>query len=412
VVHLERFSNNPSSEAVCFALRAERDLVWLDDPGRKDIVVWGARGRVEAGPGFLERARSQLRPARPPAGVPFAGGLVGYIGYEAGRYVERMPAPRPSPLPELCLRRYDGALVRDDTGWFAAGDLGFLERARAVMAAAVEPPPSSPPLAVERGDDPAVFLDGVAEALRAIRRGDYYQVNLSRRLEFQGVDDVMSLYRRLRRRTAEYGALVQLPGGGLVSNSPELFVRVEQGQVTSRPIKGTRPLGQRDQLLKSPKERAELTMIVDLVRNDLGRVCEPGSVTAGARVVTSLPTLLHAEQTVRGRLAGGRDALDLVAASFPPGSVTGAPKVMAMQAIAALEPVARGPYTGCVGYFADGGDAQLSVAIRTASVLGSRAWAHVGCGIVADSDPVEEFHESEVKAQALREALVGLNRPR
>lgn len=410
MVHLERFSDNPSSEAVCFALRAERDLVWLDDPGRKDIVVWGGKGGVAPGPGFLGRARSLLHPTPPPAGVPFAGGLVGYIGYEAGRHVERMPPTRPGPLPELCLRRYDGALVRDESGWFAAGEPGFLARAREVMARAVEPP--APPLADarEQVDDPRVFLDGVNEALSAIRRGDYYQVNLSRRLGFEGVDDVMSLYRRLRRRAAEYGALVQLPLGGLVSNSPELFLSVNGREVTSRPIKGTRPLGQRDELMASPKEQAELTMIVDLVRNDLGRVCVPGSVTAGPRVVTALPTLLHAEQTVRGRLAEGLDALDLVAASFPPGSVTGAPKVMAMQAIAALEPVARGAYTGCVGYFADGGDAQLSVAIRTASVVGSRAWAHVGCGIVADSDPHAELQESEVKARALREALLPTDR--
>ena len=384
------------------------DVVWLDDAAHHDIVVWGATDSVASGAGFLDRARGLLKPERPPSGIPFAGGLVGYIGYEAGRWVEHMPEPvAPRPLPELVLRRYEGALVRDSEGWVAAGSPEFVRQACRVVEQAEEPESVAPGRGVERAPGGALFLDAVGHALEAIRRGDYYQVNLARRLEVHGVGDAFAAYRRLRRRYAQYGALLRLGDAALLSNSPELFLRVQDGAVRSVPIKGTRPLGQADELLADPKERAELTMIVDLVRNDLGRVCQPGSVRVSPRRVQAHPTLLHAEQAVHGVLRSGTDALDVLGASFPPGSVTGAPKVMAMEAIRALEPVPRGAYTGCVGYFADGGDAQLSVAIRTASVVGDTAWVHVGCGIVADSDPQRELQESEIKALALREALLG-----
>ena len=384
------------------------DVVWLDDAAHHDIVVWGATDSVAAGEGFIEGARRLLKPERPPSGVPFAGGLVGYIGYEAGRWVERMPQPvGPRPLPDLVLRRYEGALVRDAEGWVAAGAPDFVQQACRVVERAKALETVVRGQGVERAPEGARFLESVGRALEAIRGGDYYQVNLARRLEVRGVGDAFAAYRRLRRRYAQYGALLRLGDAALLSNSPELFLQVQDGSVRSVPIKGTRPLGEEDALLADPKERAELTMIVDLVRNDLGRVCQPGSVRVSPRRVQEHPTLLHAEQAVHGVLRGGMDALDALGASFPPGSVTGAPKVMAMEAIRALEPVPRGAYTGCVGYFADGGDAQLSVAIRTASVVGDTAWVHVGCGIVADSDPQRELQESEIKAVALREALLG-----
>jgi len=409
VVELKPIAEQPSSEAVAWALRDRTDLTWLDDPSGHDILVWGASDEICPGPEFAQHARLLLRDEPPIAGLPFCGGLVGFLGYEAGRWLERMPEPEPRLLPELVLRRYDGALIRRPAGdWVATGSTEFVDEAVHIVRSATAPPPTPMPRARELPLEKRPFLRAVEQALVAIGRGDYYQVNLSRRLEFTGVDAPLQVYRRLRRAEARYGAFVSVPGGALLSNSPELFLEVRDGRVCSRPIKGTRPLGQAHALETDPKERAELTMIVDLVRNDLGRVCSPGSIRTQDRTVYALPTLLHAEQAVHGELARGRDALDLLAATFPPGSVTGAPKVMAMHAIAELEPVPRGAYTGCVGYFADGGDACLSVAIRTATVLGGRAWAHVGCGIVADSLPERELSESEVKATALRRALVGL----
>ena len=406
---MKSIAEQPSSEAVAWALRDRSDLTWLDDPSGHDILVWGASEKLHPGPDFHKDARALLRAEAPVAGLPFCGGLAGFLGYEAGRWLESMPEPQPRLLPELVLRRYDGALIRRPGGaWVAAGSRNFVAEAVHIARSATEAPPVPMPSASESPLEGAPFLHAVEHALKAIERGDYYQVNLSRRLEFTGVDEPLQVYRRLRRAEARYGAFVSVPGGALLSNSPELFLELRDGRVCSRPIKGTRPLGQEHALESDPKERAELTMIVDLVRNDLGRVCSPGSIRTQDRRVYALPTLLHAEQAVHGVLAPGHDALDLHAASFPPGSVTGAPKVMAMRAIAALEPVPRGAYTGCVGYLADGGDACLSVAIRTATVLGTRAWAHVGCGIVADSVPERELHESEVKATALRRALVGM----
>ena len=199
---------------------------------------------------------------------------------------------------------------------------------------------------------------------------------------------------------APHGAFLQVPGGALISDSPELFWRLESGRVHTRPIKGTAPLGCEAALESDPKERAELTMIVDLMRNDLGRVCTPGSVQVSPRRIFALPTLLHAEQQVEGRLAPGRDALDLMDASFPPASITGAPKVQAMATIHALESTPRGAYTGAIGAFLDGGDAEFSVAIRVLQALDHTTLLHVGCGIVADSDPASEVRETWLKARS------------
>ncbi len=413
-----RRPGGPHPEAVFAQLAHLPGAFWLDGgPGGRGLMGFAPSAEVAPGPGWIERARGLLRPTTPPAGARFAGGLVGAIGYEAGRFVERMPAPAgPRSLPDLVLRRYEGGLHHEPDGsWLAAGTPDFVERALALLDAAGEPPPAAPPSGrlVDEGD-PRRFVEGVRRILAHIRAGDCYQVNLARRLVLEGVGDPAAAYLRLRRATpAGFGAWIDLPGGALLSNSPELFFEVEGRQIRSRPIKGTAPLGATEAedralvaaLEASEKERAELTMLVDLVRKDRGRVCTPGSVRASARELTRLPTLHHAEQTVSGELAGGLDALHALAASFPPGSVTGAPKVAAMGVIGALEPCARGLYTGAIGYLADGGDARLSVAIRVAQIAGDRAEVHVGCGIVADSDPERELDESTLKARAQLAAL-------
>ena len=203
----------------------------------------------------------------------------------------------------------------------------------------------------------------------------------------------------------------------MLSISPELFLALRGGrggEVESRPIKGTRPRGANPrqdralarELAESAKDRAELTMIVDVVRNDLGRVCAAGSVevTAHAELIT-LPTLHHTVSTVRGRLAPGAGALELLRAAFPPASITGAPKIQAMAALAAAEERRRGPAMGALGWISLGGDLELAVAIRTAVAAGGRVAYHAGCGIVADSDPELEFAESAAKARAFLAAL-------
>ncbi len=383
-------------------------LSWLDGgPDGNSVLCWGPVDQVDPGPGWPEAARRLLRP-RPRSPV-FSGGLVGAIGYEAGGELERMPEPRAGgPLPGLVLRRYEGAVHVRQGRWSVAGSAAFRAHARQRVAALRPAPVATPTQArvVDEGD-PQGFRRSIERLLEHIAAGDCYQANLARRLLIVGVEDALDVYRRVRTRPAEWGAFLELDGGALLSNSPELFLRRRGQEVVSRPIKGTRPLGRGEELLGDPKERAELTMIVDLVRNDLGRVCVPGSVRAEPRQVRALPTLLHAEQAVSGRLRPGLDALDLLGASFPPGSVTGAPKVQAMQLIRELEPVPRGLYTGAVGWFDDGGDLELSVAIRVAQVHGDRAWVHVGCGIVADSQPLAEVAESRLKFEAWRQALPG-----
>lgn len=263
----------------------------------------------------------------------------------------------------------------------------------------------------------AGFEAAVVRIVERIATGEIFQVNLCRRLEAPlPADRVWPLYRRLRAASPSgQGAFLDLGRGrAVLSISPELFLSLREGEVESRPIKGTRPRGAnpRDdralarELLASEKDRAELTMIVDVVRNDLGRVCEAGSVEVvqHAELVT-LPTLHHTVSTVRGRLREGAGPVELLRASFPPASITGAPKIQAMSVIAAEEERRRGPAMGAVGWISLGGNLELSVSIRTAAAARGRVAYHAGCGIVADSDPELEFAESAAKARAFLAAL-------
>ncbi len=268
--------------------------------------------------------------------------------------------------------------------------------------------------------DRAGFLAAVERAQDYIRAGHIYQVNLAQRFEAGWSGTGWDLYGRLAEASpAPFSAYLHAGGLELVSSSPELFLRMEGARVWTRPIKGTRPRSadpERDaawarELQGSPKERAELVMITDLLRNDLGRVCEYGTVR-----VTELARwegyaqVQHLVSTVEGRLRAGVTPLGALAACFPGGSVTGAPKFRAMEIIDELEPVARGPYTGCLGYLGFNRRAQLSMVIRTAGCEGGRAWWHVGAGIVADSDPGAEYEETLAKGAGVVAALGLLRR--
>lgn len=415
------FCAAPKAEVLAVGLGSRSGFFWLDDaPTGRALLGWGPRAVVRSGPDWVAQARALLRPAPPPPGVPFAGGLVGWVGYEAGADFERMP-PRPDLDPgwRLHLARYDGAVLStpDPGRWQVVGDPAWVEEALAALRdLPAQAPPPAPPRGVLVDDgDPAGFLRGVQATLEHIAAGDCYVLNLARRLRVAGVGAPLDAYRRLRAlRPARFGACLNAGDRWLLSSSPELFLSLAGGVVQSGPIKGTRPLGddaaatqaELRALEADPKERAELTMIVDLVRNDLGRVCAPGTVHAGPRQVIPLPGLVHAWQPVSGQLRPGLDVLDLLAATFPPGSVTGAPKVQVMALIHRLEPHPRGPYTGALGYLADGGGAQLAVAIRVAAFAQGEALVHVGCGVVADSEPQRELAESALKAQGLLAALV------
>jgi anthranilate/para-aminobenzoate synthase component I len=337
------------------------------------------------------------------------GGIVaGYLAYEAGSSVAPVPAGRPTPEPPVWLGRYTAGLRWSQDGWEFLGD-PEVGRARLADAATPEPPP--PPTGRERPGDRAAFLDGVRQIQAWIAEGDCYQVNLARQIHVDDVGPAWAAWQRLRASTpAEHGAFLRIsPDLVVASNSPELLLAADGEHLRTVPIKGTRPRGEdavaRRELFASEKERAELTMIVDLCRNDLGRVAAPGSVVAGERTLVTLPTVHHAVQPVRARLAPGNDAWDALAALFPPGSVIGAPKIRAAQRIRELEPEPRGVYCGALGYTI-GTRARWSVAIRTAVFSGSAARLGVGAGIVADSDAEAEWAETGHKARAWRQALV------
>lgn len=254
------------------------------------------------------------------------------------------------------------------------------------------------------------YQRAVAKVIDYIAAGDIYQVNLSQRFTVPLPDDPLAIYQRLQQQTpATYGAFLDFGDFQIISNSPELFLRVTPDRhVVTRPIKGTRPrlAGMDVELLNSVKDQAELNMIVDLERNDLGRICEIGSVkVTEPRGIEAHPTVYHGVATIEGVLRNDVTLVDLLRATFPGGSVTGAPKIRAMQIIEELEPVRRGPYCGAIGYLAANGTIELNMAIRTMVVRDNLVHVPVGGGIVADSDPAAEYEETLVKARALFAAL-------
>ena len=428
--------------------------------GTEPREVWRYRGnRVERwtrGPGWTSAGETidpighlaaQLRalPAVEVPGLPrFTGGAVGYVGYDVVRTIERLPRPPADTLglpdavmmiadslvildnlfgraivvvnvevpagaaPALLARLYDAAELRLDELVTRLGDTHHL--APLGIRDGVAPVPT-----VSRYPREAFERD-VARILEYVQAGDTFQTVLSRRQDAPGTADPLRLYRYLRAlNPAPYLFYLALDDFALVGSSPEVLVRVENGEVTVRPIAGTRPRGptpSEDEalartLLTDEKERAEHMMLVDLGRNDVGRVAQYGTVR-----VTDLLTIeryshvQHLVSEVRGRLREGYDALDVFKACFPAGTVTGAPKVRAMEIIDELEPERRGPYAGAVGYVGWGAvNLDTAIAIRAAAVLRDRVAVQAGAGIVADSDPAREFAETEAKAQAVLRAL-------
>jgi para-aminobenzoate synthetase/4-amino-4-deoxychorismate lyase len=362
-----------------------------------------------------------------PAGF-VGGGWFGYLGYGLGRCIERLPPPPPrsDPIPRFDLALYDHLLRWDDaerSWWFEAlvtdGRRAELDRRRDELAARLAAP--APPVhATWCGPFIAWpprerHLAAVASTLDAIRAGDLYQANLCIRLEGDVEGATLDLFATGAEALAPaYGAFVGAPAGQLASFSPELFLRRAGRDVRSSPIKGTaaRPADaiaaslERHRLEASAKDRAENVMIVDLVRNDLGRVCTPGTVRAPeiARVEAH-PGVWHLVSDVVGTLAPGCDDGDLLRACFPPGSVTGAPKVAAMEHIAVTEATEREAYTGAIGYVSPVAGLELSVTIRTFERSGDRIWLGVGGGVVADSTPEGEWDECLVKSEPLLRAI-------
>jgi aminodeoxychorismate synthase component I len=365
--------------------------------------------------------------------LPFVGGLVAALGYEFGARWHGVPAARDdAPLPfadavALGVDRLFALDHREARAWAVALCAGRDARAaaEAARAAARELAAGAPqgrwpakPVSARCGDparrgfDAQEHAKAVAQIRERIAAGDLYQACLTHRLEAAGPGDALAYYAALRAgNPAPFGALLALPDGAVACSSPERFLRCDaSGWLETRPIKGTRRRGAdaaEDRaaaaaLRTSEKDRAENLMIVDLARNDLGQVCELGSVHVPELfAVESYATVHQLVSTVRGRLAPGRDAFDAVRAAFPPGSMTGAPKLAAMRLLARLERAQRGLYAGALGYFDARGGCDLAVVIRTALLANGRLAVHTGGGIVADSDARAEWDEAEAKAAAL-----------
>ena len=274
--------------------------------------------------------------------------------------------------------------------------------------------PINPASLISRSFDRDAFIHAVDKTIDYIRAGDIFQANVAQRFTFNTDASPHEVFLRLQQlNPARYGALLDFGDHAIISNSPELFLDVSflpdgRRKIVTRPIKGTRPLGvgMYEALRDSEKDKAELAMIVDLQRNDLGRVCEVGSVVVTEpRVIEKHPTLYHGVATIEGILRPGVTLYDILRATFPCGSITGCPKIRAMQIIDELEPVTRGPYCGAVGWIHPDGTLQLNVAIRTIVMQNNLAHVSVGAGIVADSVPEDEYDETLVKAQAMFAAL-------
>jgi para-aminobenzoate synthetase component 1 len=284
------------------------------------------------------------------------------------------------------------------------------------VAAPKQPRPDTNSSAPRPKVSARAYQAAVARVRRHVLAGDLFQANLSQRFDATTAADPVELFARLvARQPTPHSTCLVLPGGrAVLSASPERFLRVEGRVATTEPMKGTRPRGRtpaedralRGDLLASAKDQAELAMIVDLSRNDLARVSTPGTVRVrSARRLIPFAGVHQAIAVVESRLAPGKDRVDLLAAAFPPGSVTGAPKVRAMEVIDALEGEGRGPYCGALGWFDVGGDMDLAVAIRTLLLSGTRASYRVGGGVTLRSDPVEEWRETLTKGAALEAAL-------
>jgi para-aminobenzoate synthetase component 1/para-aminobenzoate synthetase len=395
-------------------------------------------GRVVCQQPALEAVRTWLPslPQTVESPIPFVGGAVGYLGYELAEQLDahELDGRDDLRLPDLSLLLCDGLVAFDhETGraWISA--LGFGPNAATAAGHAqaradafgdlltkplAKKVPSGPEHVAElrewrmEGPEPARHRKSIEKILEEIESGNVYQACLTARWEADFSGDPWALYRILRRTNpAPFASYLELPEVSIASSSPERFLRADPtGNVESRPIKGTAPRGRhpeedeknRQQLEASAKDRAENLMIVDLVRNDLGRVCETGSVCV-PRLAELEPyaTVFQLVSTVRGKLRPDRDALDLIAATFPPGSMTGAPKIAAMQLLNQLEPARRGIYSGVLGYLDARGGTDLAVVIRTILVAGGRAHLHAGGGIVADSQPEAEWREALDKLRPL-----------
>jgi len=423
----------------------EPDLIWRADGARAEVNRRPAADSDAFAPcrsPTLESLRALLAESalKIPEGLaPLAAGVFGYLGYDAARLMERLPAPNPGGVgaPDAMFVRPTVVAVFDAVAQeivlstparpaeaLSAGDAYAAARARLAEAArrldgpapplCADGPASGPGLEFVSNTSERDFLQMVRRAKDYISAGDIFQVVLSQRFSAPFSEPPFALYRALRRMNpAPFLFFLDFDVGALVGSSPEILVRVREGVVTVRPIAGTRPRGATQaqdraferELLADPKERAEHLMLLDLGRNDVGRAAAIGSVQVTEQyAIERYSHVMHIVSEVQGRLKDGLDALDALIGGFPAGTVSGAPKIRAMEIIDELETENRGPYAGAVGYFSAAGDMDTCIVLRTAFVKDGVAHVQAGAGVVADSDPQAEYRETLAKAEAVMAA--------
>ncbi|AZR73192.1 aminodeoxychorismate synthase, component I [Anoxybacter fermentans] len=363
--------------------------------------------------------------------LPFIGGAVGYFAYDLCHHIERLPrtAVDDVNIPDCYLGFYDGIIVIDHTkNKVFVVSLGIKNLPEKIVNEIIDKikegekkgikislSKKSKSLKFKSNFTKEEYIKAINKVKDYIRAGDIYQANLTQRFECELQESPYELYAKLRNiNPAPFASFIDFGDGYIISSSPERFIRIKDRVIETRPIKGTRPRGKtlkedlknREELLSSEKDKAELLMIVDLERNDLGKISKTGTVKVTELFhLEEYPTVYHLVSTVIGNLKDECDVIDCIMATFPGGSITGAPKIRAMEIIDELEPTQRNVYTGSIGYIGFNGDADLNIVIRTIVCKNNKAYFQVGGGIVWDSDPELEYEETLHKARALMEAL-------
>ncbi|HHS13609.1 MAG TPA: anthranilate synthase component I family protein [bacterium] len=408
-----------------------RPLLILE--AERETITMRSKGRIQRERGDPLNVLRELTRRKPglPGVLPFSGGGLGILSWDAVRYMERIPDTNPDTfgMPDVRFMFPSEIMVFDHQmetvdiiQYTDEGDKGRFEQLVETVRHS-EPcheardPSGFTAIEIQPHIEKGLFCDRVEKARAYIHAGDVFQVVLSQRFSFPLPADPLALYQRLRQTNpSPYMYFLRMNDLNILGSSPEILVTCRSGRAYTRPLAGTRPRGgtpEQDvcfekELLKDAKERAEHVMLVDLARSDLGRVCVPGSVkTTDLMQVERYAKVMHMVSSVTGRMQNTRDALDLVRAVFPAGTVSGSPKIRAMEIIDELESERRGVYAGAIGYFGWNGDMDMCIAIRALIAKNGRGMIQAGAGIVADSDPETEYNETLSKAKALFDALRG-----
>ena len=424
-----------------YSFLGSQPFLVMNSRGSEITLVRGQEHKVHHGNPFdtMSKLLEIYKLDHCPAPIPFLGGAVGYFSYDLCHFIERLPSTAIDDLklPECCFAFYDAIMAFDHlegrtyliaTGFPDTEEGQRLRRARMRLdemrswlrsshsvIAVSRSPAENGEITLKSNFTPEKYIKAVNRVREYIAAGDVFQVNLSQRFEADLEIPPYELYKRLRKvNPAPFASYLNFPGVAIVSASPERFLKVRGDLVETRPIKGTRPRGRdpvedgrmAQELTHSMKDRAENVMIVDLERNDLGRICRYGTIkVTELAILETFPTVFHLTSTIEGRLHRGKSDIDLLKATFPGGSITGAPKVRAMEIIDELETTKRSVYTGSIGYLSFNGDLDINIVIRTFLIKEGKAYFQVGGGVIYDSDPEAEYMETMDKAKALIQAL-------